>query len=441
MGSITRLESSGEVPDSWLAGDKLRWPLSLLTAAIYFFSNPNPQSYYDYTFRVAENFLRGSIGFAEKRPPWLNEFVPFEGEWYSVFPLGAVLSMIPVAALKIAGIVTQMPGAWVAALLAGFICYFLLIIAERHDTSATRRIVLTFAILFGTFMWTNLTFAGAWQLALGFAMVGQLGAIYFTVYDRRPFLAGLFFALAFGNRTENLLTAPVLIYLLTREKSEPGASTAGTQPAEKVGAIVTKSVTSGPPVHAGGSDNIMLLAAFCSVPFVLGISTLIYNYVRFNSFTDFGYARIPGVLDEPWYNHGIFSTHYLGRQAWEMLFKLWNWRQTFPFLVPDGFSSSIIFSSPFLLLIFKVGARDGALKLACWFSVVILIFLLWIHGNSGGWQFGYRYAMILLPWIFVIMLENGKKHITPTEWALCGLSFAANIYATWLFHWTEYLKK
>ena len=52
---------------------------------------------------------------------------------------------------------------------------------------------------------------------------------------------------------------------------------------------------------------ILKLAKFCAVPFVLGVSTLIYNKVRFQSFTDFGYARIPGVLDEPWYNHGIFS--------------------------------------------------------------------------------------------------------------------------------------
>lgn len=415
--------------------------VSFGVAIVYFLSNPKPQSYYDYTFRVAENILRGSIGFAEKRPPWLNEFVPFEGAWYSVFPLGAVVSMIPAALLKVVGIVTEMPGAWISAILAGVICYFLLKIAEKYDTSRTRQILLTMAILFGTFMWTNLTFAGAWQLALGFAMVGQLGAMYFTVYDRRPLVAGFFFAIAFGNRTENLLTAPVFMYLLTRVVSEPAASAAGIQRAEKVGAIVSKSVPSKPRAHAGGSDKIKLLAAFCSVPFVLGISTLIYNYVRFHSFTDFGYARIPGVLDEPWYNHGIFSTHYLGRQAWEMLFKLWNWRQTFPYLVPDGFSASILFSSPFLLLIFRVGAREGALKLAAWFSIVVLTFLMWIHGNSGGWQFGYRYAMVLLPWIFVILLENGKKHVTPVEWTLCGLAFVANIYATWLFHWTDYLKQ
>ena len=58
--------------------------------AVYFFSNPKPQSYYDYTFRVAENILHGRIAFTEKQPAWLNEFVPFEAYYYSVFPLGVV---------------------------------------------------------------------------------------------------------------------------------------------------------------------------------------------------------------------------------------------------------------------------------------------------------------------------------------------------------------
>ena len=123
-----------------------------------------------------------------------------------------------------------------------------------------------------------------------------------------------------------------------------------------------------------------------------------------------------------------------------MLFKMWNVKDTFPYLVPDGFSSSVLFSSPFLLLVFRFGSRDRWLKYASWSAVIVLTFLLWIHGNSGGWQFGYRYAMILLPWVFVIMLESMPKHVSPGEWVLFIYSIVMNIYATWLFHWTEYLK-
>ncbi|MCV4933129.1 hypothetical protein OFC23_32155, partial [Escherichia coli] len=71
------------------------------------------------------------------------------------------------------------------------------------------------------------------------------------------------------------------------------------------------------------------IAAFCVIPFILGVATLSYNYARFGSFLDFGYSRIPGVLAEPWYNHGIFSIYYIPRQIWEMLFKPWEFRPSF----------------------------------------------------------------------------------------------------------------
>ncbi len=400
--------------------------IAAMTATIYFFSNPKPQSFYDYTFRVAGNMLDGSIAFTQKQPTWLNEFVPFEGFYYSVFPLGAVLSMVPFALLKALGVITEMPGAWIAALLAGCASLLLLKISSKYEASRARQILMTAGVVFGTFMWTNLTFAGAWQLALGFAMVGELGAIYFTVYNRQPLIAGLFFAMAFGNRTENLLTAPVFLYLLTREEIHHRDTETQSEKSKDQKTYFKLQIPN--------------LVKFCAVPFVLGVATLVYNYVRFHSFTDFGYARIPGVLQEPWYDHGIFSLYYIPRQASEMLLKLWHWKGTFPYLIPDGFSDSILLSSPFLFFILRFGSRDKMLKYASCGAIIILTFLLWIHGNSGGWQFSYRYAMILLPWVFVILLESAPKRITPAEWALYSISFAANAYATWLFHWTEYVK-
>ena len=256
-------------------------------------------------------------------------------------------------------------------------------------------------------------------MALGFAMLGELGTIYFAVCDRRPLLAGAFFALGFGNRTGVLLTAPVFMYLLARAEDkadDPGFTLTGRLPA-----------------FSG-------IAWFCVVPFVLGVATLAYNYARFGSPLDFGYARIPGVLEEPWYDHGIFSIRYIPRQAWEMLWRPWEFRQTFPYMTPNPFSASILWSSPFILFALRFGARDKVLKYAAWAAIVLMTFLLWMHGNSGGWQFGYRYWMVCLPWLFVTMMENAPRGISLLEWAAYFLSFAANAYATWLFNWTNYLK-
>ncbi len=437
----------------------------LAVGAIYFFSNPNPQFYYDYTFRVADNILRGQIAFGEKPPSWLNEFVPFEGSWYSVFPLGSVVTMMPFAILKVFGLIKAMPAAFISALSAAVICLFLLLIAKQYEIRREKQILLVLGILFGTWMWTNETMAGAWQLALGFAMIGELGAIYFTVYDRRPFLAGIFFALAFGNRTEILLIAPIFMFLLLKdpefqipssrleinESESQNFSKKKHKKKEKRKKskhnkqLFLQSLKHEIQKIRSGIWNLesgMLkhLALFCAVPFVLGVLTLIYNYVRFHSFTDFGYARIPGVLEEPWYNHGIFSWRYIPGQAYEMLFNLWESKSSFPYLAPGGFSSSILFSSPFLFLLLRNGWRDKTLKYLSWLAIVVLTILLWMHGNSGGWQFGYRYAMVLLPWIFVILLENSPKKITFAEWTFFAISFFLNAFSIYLFHWSGYMK-
>jgi hypothetical protein len=443
---MTEPEEKPANPQKILAGCLL-----LAVGFVYYFSNPKPQHYYDYTFRVAHNMLNGAIAFSERQPSWLNEFVPFEGFYYSVFPLGSVLTMIPFALFKFAGVIREMPSAFIAALSACVVGWFLFLIARRYKYGEGKRILLISGILFGTWMWTNLVMGGAWQLALGFAMIGELGAIYFTIFDRKPLVAGFFFALGFGNRTEILLTAPVFMFLLIRS-SQPSAVSA--QPEENAGAdfkVKTKKKSKSrlrdsdhrpktEKLISFGKPQIINLAKFCVVPFVLGVSTLLYNYVRFHSFTDFGYARIPGVLDEPWYNHGIFSVWYIPRQAYEMLFKLWERRATFPYLVPNGFSSSILWSSPFILLAFRRGARDKVLKYAAWTAIVVLTILLWMHGNSGGWQFGYRYWMVALPWLFVVLLENSPEEITPLEWITYIISFIVNAYATYLFFWTDYMK-
>ena len=390
-------------------------PLALFIAtfAIYYFSNSHSGSYYDYTFRIAEAMLDGRLGLSERPPDWLNEMVPLDGQYYSVFPLGAVLAMLPLGALKRLGLIELFPGTLIAALLAGAASLFFYLLSARYGDGVKRRLTLTFLPIFGTWMWANLAFAGAWQIALGFAVAGQLGALYFILIDYRPTLAGLCFALAFGNRTEIILLAPIFIYLIIKH--------------------------SPPDVIKDGARPWRMIACFVAIPIALGLLTLGYNYARFSSVFDFGYARIPGVLDEPWYRHGIFSIQAIPLNAEAMMFETWRRVAHFPYLTPTGFGGSIFLSCPFLIYLFRIGARDAALKTLAWGAVAVLTLTLWLHGNPGGWQISYRYAMELLPWMFLILLESGPKKVGPTEFALLLASIAINAYSTWLFLWTQYI--
>jgi hypothetical protein len=379
------------------------------TFGAFYFSTRGNHHDFDYTFRVADAFLHGRLGLVEQPPSWLSEFVPVDGHYYSVFPLGAILSMLPVALLGRIGILHAFPARLLAAIIAALCVYFFFQVSVIANGSLSRRILLSLFPIFGTWTWCNLGFGGAWQIALGLALLGETAALYFTLIRPRPLLAGFFFAVAFGNRTELIITAPVFLWFLFHPiKGAPTLS----RPARAI-------------------------AFFLSIPIVLLFCTALYNEARFRSAIDFGYAHIPNLLQEPWYQHGLFSPTAIPWNSFKMLFEGWTDIGQFPYLLPHGFGCSIFLASPFLFLLFREG---GHYPVICWTTIAVLTAVLWCHGNPGGWQFSYRYAMILLPWMFLIIAGNGPRCSSTVEWSLFTLSLLLNGIATYQFLWTDRVK-
>ena len=287
----------------------------------------------------------------------------------------------------------------------------------------TRRILLALFPVFGTWTWCNLGLGGAWQIALGLALLGETAALYFTLVRPSPFIAGAFFALAFGNRTELLITAP--LYFISSGAAQ--VETSGVSSPRQGRKLI-------PRIKQSLRENAPMLFDFSALPVTLALLTAAYNLARFHSIFDFGYFHIPEVRDEPWYEHGLFSLHSIPWNVHTMLFEGFRDYPSFPFLSFPPFGCSILLTSPFLCLLFRAGGRYRTIS---WIAIGILTFVLWCHGNPGGWQFSYRYAMILLPWMFLLLTGNGPPKITVSEISLFAVSIAINAIATWLFLWTD----
>jgi hypothetical protein len=413
--------------------------LSVLAAIAFYFSTKATLHDLDYTGQIASALLQGQLGLRETPPDWLNEMIPWGGKYYSAFPLGAVLSMVPVALLQEVGLVKSFPGQAVAALIAGLCIYFFFQLTKAvgpdysslEIKSLARRIMLALFPIFGTWTWCNLGFGGAWQIALGFALLGQTAALYFTLVRPSPFVAGAFFALAFGNRTELLITLPIYLYFFWRLCSQ-GALSPCTEDDQNGYAS-----TSRPGRDYNINDPRRALIRFLSVPVTLALLTAAYNFARFHAIFDFGYMHIPEVREEPWYRHGLFSIQAVPWNIYTMLFQGFESVPHFPYIRPDGFGCSIFLASPFLCLLFRVG---GQYKAAAWIAIALLTVVLWLHGNPGSWQFSYRYAMISLPWMFVLLTGNGPPKISAIEVSLFTVSVAINAIATWQFLWTDQIQ-
>src|SRR2546428_4385201 len=402
--------------------------LSLLAAVAFYFSTNATLRDLDYTSQIASALLRGHLGLREKPPDWLNEMIPHQDRYYSAFPLGAVLSMVPIALLQKTGVIHNFPGHVLAALIAGCCVYFFFQLTKAfgadysslEGSRLVRRILLALFPIFGTWTWCNLGFGGAWQIALGLALLGETAALYFTLVQPSPFVAGAFFALAFGNRTELLITLPLYLYFLRRRLN---------------GGAVSWSRIRGIKRELWG--NAPMAIRFLSVPATLALLTAAYNFARFHSIFDFGYFHIPEVRQEPWYEHGLFSIHAIPWNIYTMLFQGFETISYFPYILPNGFGCSIFLASPFLCLLFRPGGRY---KVAAWVAIALLTLVLWCHGNPGSWQFSYRYAMVLLPWMFLLLTGNGPAKITVSETFLFAVSVAVNAMATWQFLCTDQIQ-
>jgi hypothetical protein len=389
-----------------------RWlPVALACMAFgaFYCTTKGNHHNFDYTNRVAGALLSGHIGLSQQPPSWLSEFVPVDGHYYSVFPLGAVLSMLPVALLGKIGIIHSFPARFVASVVAALCVYYFFQLSRIANNSLGRRILLALFPIFGTWTWCNLGFGGAWQIALGLALLGETAALYFVIVRPRPLLAGIFFALAIGNRTELIVTAPVFFWFLFHHVKERANTDQPLKPA----------------------------ALFLVVPILLLFCTALYNEARFRSAIDFGYAHIPNLLQEPWYRHGLFSPEAIPWNSFKMLFEGWTDIGEFPYLLPHGFGCSIFLASPFLFLLFREGGYYPAIS---WTTIAVLTIILWCHGNPGGWQFSYRYAMILLPWMFLLIAGNGSPGFSVPEWSLFAVSLLLNGIATYQFLWTDRVK-
>jgi len=406
MGTMEALSKDRDV---WVASG-----LALFTLLLFYFSIKATQQHFDYTARIASALLQGDVGLRKPAPSWLNEMVPANGKYYSVFPLGAVLSMMPVAVLQKIKLVHDFPGHALAALIAALSVWFLFGLSVIGTKSLPKRILLSFVPIFGTWTWCNLGFGGAWQLALGLAVLGQIAALYFVLVEFRPLLAGAFFALAVGNRTELALCLPVFIYFLMRRIAPDSWD---------LKSLLQQS-----------REKSRVFIYFLIVPVALGLFTALYNYARFHSIFDFGYSHIPNVLQEPWYQHGLFSFYAIPWNINKMLFEGFRDAPNFPFISFYPFGCSIFLASPFLFLLFREG---GPHKTAAWVAIGLLTFALWAHGNPGGWQFSYRYAMVLLPWMFLLLLGNGPAKISIIELSLFIVSITINALATYQFLWTD----
>ena len=159
--------------------------------------------------------------------------------------------------------------------------------------------------------------------------------------------------------------------------------------------------------------DIKKLLQLCLPVVVSGLILLGYNFSRFGSIWNNGYANSQGFL---------FSYKYILTNSYNYFFKLKDLTKT------PGASFFVV--SPIFLYMFGADWKKRMVRMAL-LPIGIVLPLLLTYYYSGWFQIGPRYMLDLLPWAYLVLLE-GFKNQKLTNFAR-GLILGSAIFNLYLF--------
>jgi hypothetical protein len=99
----------------------------------------------------------------------------------------------------------------------------------------------------------------------------------------------------------------------------------------------------------------------------------------------------------------------------------------YPFLKPDIWGMSILFTSPILLWGFRASWKKREVWLSILTSALMLFVLLGYYG-IGVRQYGYRYALDFYPFLFIMLAYAQQERLSWLFRIIVILSFLFNWY-------------
>ncbi len=174
--------------------------------------------------------------------------------------------------------------------------------------------------------------------------------------------------------------------------------------------------------------QLILLGAF---PLLAVLSALLYNYLRFGNIFSTGHALGPiGDASGEFLKNGVISLLNSPKNLAVMFLGLPTITTTFPYIRGNPWGMSILITSPYLLYLLFCSYKDRVSQFLILTALAILVFLSLIY-TSGALQFGYRYSLDFLPFLFPLLLSHFAHHkaILPTFFkVIIIVSSCINLY-------------
>jgi hypothetical protein len=430
-------------------------------------------------FCLPTNDPRGPEAAAEIENPRITD----DCRHYMQHSLGPALMLVPL--VMVWGLDINQT---LISIIFGGLTAILVWALVRHFTDNRRtRLALTALAIFGTTFWYSASDGGVWHYAHTTAVFFVFASIYATLVMRNPLLAGAMVGAAFMCRPTTIL-AGIFPLIMFSEQWFHAAAQSPIWQRIRLRPLVLLAAGVAPFVLLAGVLNMMRFGS----PLESG-----YNYTEQLYQTGLSWRWPHGFFDISYVGRHIhvvfeqmpiFSTN--GSFIWPSWAGLAMWVTTPPLfyalfihlrrhqrvvkygvavlgvtaafialrgvilaLTGEQFGQQLVEPGlhllPFWVLIggaiaAAAVARDR-LVLACWATVVAIAFVDFLFAATGWGQFGYRYGLDFMPFLFVLIVVAVGRQVRRHHLVLIGLGVLVNLWGVlWiqqfsqmqLFDWT-----
>ena len=258
---------------------------------------------------------------------------------------------------------------------------------------------------FGTIIWYLSATGSSWYLGQVTSCFFLMAALNESLGKKRPFLTGMLLGASYLSRLTTILSFPLFIYLIM------------------------------------GKERIKNITKFALGILPLVLINFSYNFIRFGTIFDKGYLLIPGVLDEIWYQKGLFNLSYIPAHLKVIFASFPIIKKEFPFIIPSWAGLSIWITTPAFLYSFFSDIKEKVVQIS-WFVIALISLVIFSHGTTGFAQFGYRFAVDFYPFLIFLTIKGvAKGKLQKHHWILLIISILVNFWGViWInkFGWVSF---
>lgn len=273
---------------------------------------------------------------------------------------------------------------WVTVIVAALILpLFWSVLGRLREAGLSRRsdgdhLWLVAGLAFGTVLYFSAVQGRVWYTAHVVGVALALGYVRASIEARYPILAGLCLGLAAVTRTPMAFMFPLLLLEAWRMSG----------PADLRRFAIT-------------------CARFAAPVLVIAVAAFLYNHARFGEPGEFGHSYLAVRQQRQIETTGMFSLDYLSRNLAVAFTLLPDFSTQAPYVRVGGHGLAIWFTTPLLFLVLWPREK-GPLHRSLWLTVAFVAIPTLLYQNSGWYQFGYRFALDYMVFLFVLIAVGGR---------------------------------